>query len=144
MAHSSDPQSTIRVMLVDDHRGIREGLGRLVSSVEGMRLVGAAADGTEAIRRAREVHPDVVLMDLSMPHGDGIEATTRILAEHPRTAVLVLTCCSDRSRIRAALHAGACGYMLKDVCADDLTSSIRQAVQFVTRRATPCPARLAP
>jgi DNA-binding NarL/FixJ family response regulator len=119
----------IRVLIADDHGVIRDGLGRLISALPDIELVGVAADGAEAIERAREVQPDVVLMDLDMPKVDGIEATRRVLADRPGTAVLVLTSFSDRPRILGALEAGACGYLLKDVASDEVAEGIRAAAR---------------
>jgi DNA-binding NarL/FixJ family response regulator len=119
----------IRVVLADDHGVIRDGLGRLISALDDIELAGVAADGGEAVERCREVEPDVVLMDLEMPRMDGIEATRRILAERPDTAVLVLTSFSDRRRILGALDAGARGYLLKDVSSDDVADAIRAAAR---------------
>jgi DNA-binding NarL/FixJ family response regulator len=119
----------IRVLLADDHGVIRDGLGRLIASFEDIELVGAAADGAQAIALAAELAPDVVLMDLDMPKVDGIEATRRVLEDHPRTAVLVLTSFSDRPRILGAIEAGACGYLLKDVAAEDVAAGIRAAAR---------------
>jgi DNA-binding NarL/FixJ family response regulator len=119
----------IRVLLADDHGVIRDGLGRLISSLEDIELVGTAADGVEAVTLAVELAPDVVLMDLEMPRLDGIEATRQVLAAHPRTAVLVLTSFSDRPRILGAIEAGACGYLLKDVAADEVAEGIRAAAR---------------
>jgi DNA-binding NarL/FixJ family response regulator len=119
----------IRVLLADDHGVIRDGLGRLISALDDIELVGVAADGAEAVERCRETTPDVVLMDLDMPRLDGIEATRRILAERPGTAVLVLTSFSDRARILGALDAGACGYLLKDVSSEEVAEGIRAAAR---------------
>jgi DNA-binding NarL/FixJ family response regulator len=119
----------IRVLLADDHGIIREGLGRLIEALEDIELVGVAADGAEAVERAREVAPDVVLMDLDMPRMDGIEATRRILEDRPETSVLVLTSFSDRPRILGALDAGASGYLLKDAASDDVADGIRAAAR---------------
>lgn len=119
----------IRVLLADDHGVIRDGLGRLISALDGIELAGVAADGAEALAQALRVEPDVVLMDLEMPVMDGIEATRRILAERPSTAVLVLTSFSDRPRIVGALEAGACGYLLKDVDAEQVAEGIRAAAR---------------
>jgi DNA-binding NarL/FixJ family response regulator len=99
----------IRVLLADDHGVIRDGLGRLIGALDDVELVGTAADGAEAVSRAGELTPDVVLMDLDMPVLDGIEATRKIVQERPGQAVLVLTAFSDRRRILGALEAGACG-----------------------------------
>jgi DNA-binding NarL/FixJ family response regulator len=119
----------IRVLLADDHGVIRDGLGRLISALEDIELAGVAADGAEAVERVRELAPDVVLMDLDMPRLDGIEATRRIVAEQPGTAVLVLTSFSDRPRILGALDAGACGYLLKDVSSEEVAEGIRAAAR---------------
>jgi DNA-binding NarL/FixJ family response regulator len=119
----------IRVLIADDHGVIRDGLGRLISALPDIELVGVAADGAEAVERCREVEPDVVLMDLDMPKMDGIEATRRVLADRPDTAVLVLTSFSDRPRILGALEAGACGYLLKDVASDEVADGIRAAAR---------------
>ena len=119
----------IRVLLADDHGVIRDGLGRLISALADIELAGTAADGREALERARELRPDVVLMDLDMPVLDGIEATRRVVAELPGTAVLVLTSFSDRPRILGALDAGACGYLLKDVSSEEVAEGIRAAAR---------------
>jgi DNA-binding NarL/FixJ family response regulator len=119
----------IRVLIADDHGVIREGLGRLIEALPDIELTGVAADGEEAVAHCRDDAPDVVLMDLDMPRLDGIEATRRITAEHPATAVLVLTSFSDRPRILGALEAGACGYLLKDVASDEVAEGIRAAAR---------------
>ncbi|WCB92228.1 Transcriptional regulatory protein LiaR [Baekduia alba] len=119
----------IRVLLADDHGVIRDGLGRLIAGLDDIELVGTAADGHEAVARAAELEPDVVLMDLDMPGMDGIEATRRVLEGHPRIAVLVLTSFSDRARILGAVEAGACGYLLKDVEAEEVADGIRAAAR---------------
>lgn len=119
----------IRVVIADDHGVIRDGLGRLIGALEDMEVVGLAANGAEAVTLCQETHPDVVLMDLEMPGVDGIEATRGILVDAPGTAVLVLTSFSDRPRILGALEAGACGYLLKDVAADQVAEGIRSAAR---------------
>ena len=119
----------IKVLLADDHGVIRDGLGRLIEALPDVELAGVASDGEQAVDRARALRPDVVLMDLEMPRLDGIEATRRILAERPQTAVLVLTSFSDRPRILGALEAGACGYLLKDVSSDEVAEGIRAAAR---------------
>jgi DNA-binding NarL/FixJ family response regulator len=119
----------IRVLLADDHGVIRDGLGRLIASLEDIELVGAAADGAEAIELSAELAPDVVVMDLDMPNVDGIEATRRVLEDRPATAVLVLTSFSDRPRILGAIEAGACGYLLKDAASEEVAEGIRAAAR---------------
>jgi DNA-binding NarL/FixJ family response regulator len=119
----------IRVVLADDHGVIRDGLGRLIGALDDIELVGVAADGEEAVRQCAELAPDVVLMDLDMPRMDGIEATRRVLADHPGTAVVVLTSFSDRARILGAVEAGASGYLLKDVDAQEVAAGIRAAAR---------------
>ena len=118
-----------RVLLADDHAVVRNGLRRLLDSAEGVEVVGAAADGAEAVELARQTEPDVVIMDLEMPHMDGIEATRRIAVEQPDTRVVVLTSFSDRERILDALDAGAVGYLLKDAEPDELVRGIRAAAR---------------
>jgi DNA-binding NarL/FixJ family response regulator len=119
----------IRVLLADDHGVIRDGLGRMIAALDDVELVAVAADGAEAVEQCARHSPDVVLMDLDMPVLDGIEATKRIAASQPRTAVLVLTAFSDGPRIMGALEAGACGYLLKDVDGDEVAQGIRAAAR---------------
>lgn len=119
----------IGVLLADDHGVIRDGLGRLISALDGVVLLGTAADGAQAVEQSATLKPDVVLMDLDMPVMDGIEATRRITAAQPQTAVVVLTAFSDRQRIMSALEAGACGYLLKDVDADEVGEALRAAAR---------------
>jgi DNA-binding NarL/FixJ family response regulator len=119
----------IRVLIADDHGVLRDGLGRLIDALDDIELVGIAADGEDAVTRCRETSPDVVLMDLEMPRLDGIEATRRITAERPATAVLILTSFSDRPRILGALEAGACGYLLKDAASAEVADGIRAAAR---------------
>ncbi len=119
----------IRVLLVEDHGLVRAGLERLLATVEDVEVVGGAADGAEAIRLAAETQPDVVLMDLSMPNVDGIEATREIVAARPEAQVVVLTSVGDREHILAALDAGAVGYLLKDTEPEELIGGIRSAAR---------------
>src|SRR4051812_22788600 len=104
----------IRVLLADDHPMVRAGLRQLLDAETDMQVVGAAADGSEAVALAVERAPDVVLMDLSMPVLDGVEATRSLAVRAPAVQIVVLTSFADRERILAALDAGAAGYLLKD------------------------------
>lgn len=117
----------IRVLIADDHRLVRAGLEQLLSGAGDLEVVGSAAGGREAVELDTRTEPDVVLMDLSMPDLDGIEATREILARRPGAHVLVLTSFSERDRVLAALDAGAAGYLLKDAEPDELLRGIRAA-----------------
>lgn len=122
----------ITVLLADDHHLVRSGLAGLVDAAAGMRVVGQAADGAEAVTLAADLAPDVVLMDLSMPGTDGVTATRDLLAVRPATRVVVLTSFSDHDRVAAALAAGAVGYLLKDCEPDELLAAVRAAAQGYT------------
>jgi DNA-binding NarL/FixJ family response regulator len=117
------------VLVVDDHHLVRAGLAALLGTTDDLVVVGQAADGAEAVEAVARQTPDVVLMDLSMPVLDGVEATRRILADHPSVKVVVLTSFSDRGRVDDALAAGAVGYQLKDSEPADLLSAVRAAAQ---------------
>lgn len=119
----------IRVVLAEDHILVRAGLVRLLATVPDIEVVGEAADGAEASSLAAETRPDVVLMDLSMPNVDGIEATREIVRANEGIHVVVLTSLTDRERILAALDAGAIGYLLKDAEPDELIRGIRAAAR---------------
>lgn len=116
----------IRVCLVDDHPTFRAGLRALLEASE-IEVAGEASNGADAVDCARETEPDVVLMDLSMPGVDGVEATRRITRELPGIPVVVLTSFSDRARIVDALDSGAVGYLLKDADPDELIRGIQAA-----------------
>jgi len=119
----------IRVLLADDQRVVREGLGSLLGLLAGVDVVGTAVDGEEALALAIELRPDVVLMDLRMPRCDGVEATRRIRAHDPNIKVLMLTTYADDRSVIDALRAGARGYLTKDAGAQE----IHQALEQVTR-----------
>ena len=116
----------IRLMLADDHRMLREGLRRSLSE-EGFEVVGEASDGDEAVRLAGELLPDVVLMDVTMPHVDGVEATRRLHKTHPDIRVVMLTMHADESVISEAIRAGAVGYLVKDCSTDEIAEMVRMA-----------------
>jgi DNA-binding NarL/FixJ family response regulator len=117
----------IRVLVVDDHAVVRSGLEMLLSTAEDIEVAGTAGDGAEAVEVAARERPDVILMDLSMPNVDGIEATRRIVAADPDAHVVVLTSFSDNRRILDALDAGAIGYLLKHAGPDEVLGAIRAA-----------------
>lgn len=116
-----------RVLVVDDHQMVRAGLVALLGASPDVTVVGQAPDGAAAVRSAVELHPDVVLMDLSMPVMDGAEATRELLAVVPDARVVVLTSFSDRARVSEALAAGAIGYLLKDCEPPELLAAVRAA-----------------
>ncbi|CAM3896636.1 response regulator transcription factor [Kibdelosporangium persicum] len=113
-----------RVIVVDDQTVVREGLVLLLRLLPDIEVVGAAANGAEALRMVAAERPDVVLMDLRMPKMDGVEATRRVRAEHPGTQVVVLTTYSDDESVFAALRAGARGYLTKDARAGEIAEAI--------------------
>jgi DNA-binding NarL/FixJ family response regulator len=119
----------IRVLLADDQRVVREGLGTLLGLLDGIELVGTAADGEEAVALASSLSPDVVLMDLRMPRCDGIEAIRRLAAAGDRPRAIALTTYADDASVLGALRAGARGYLTKDASAEQ----IRAAVEAVAR-----------
>lgn len=118
-----------KVMLVDDHQILRVSLARLLDAEADIDVVGTAGGGAEAIELAESQRPDVVLMDLSMPGMDGVEATRRLCEIEPAPKVVVLTSFSDRARILDALDAGAIGYLLKDAEPEDLLRGVRAAAR---------------
>lgn len=113
-----------RILIVDDHPILREGLRSLLSSQHDFDIVGEAGDGQEAIESVAKLHPDLVLMDISMPRMDGIAATRKIKGKWPGTKILAFTVYNTPEYIAAALEAGADGYILKDTPRDNLISSI--------------------
>ena len=119
----------LRVFLADDHAVVREGLKALINAQEGMEVVGEAADGRTACTRAEKIRPDIVVMDVSMPLLNGLEATRELRARCPDVKVLALTVHEERSYLRDLIEAGAAGYVLKRSAAEDLV----HAVQVVAR-----------
>lgn len=122
-----DGPRTLRILIVDDHGIVREGLRAYLELEGDIVVVGEAGDGREAVRRTRELRPDVVLMDLVMPNMDGVDATRAIKQEFPDTHVIVLTSFVDDDKVVPAIKAGATSYLLKDVAATDLARAIRGA-----------------
>lgn len=115
----------IRVLLVDDHAMVRDGLSALLADAPDIVPVGGAGDGLEAVQRAGELHPDVVVMDVAMPGLDGIEAARRIREARPETAVVILTMYDDAATVDRALRAGARGFVLKGGGVEALCAAIR-------------------
>ena len=124
--------SRARVVLADDHAIVREGLKSLINAQFDMVVVGEAADGVEAVAKVRELSPDVVVIDVSMPRSNGAEATRLICAEAPAVRVLALTVHEERAYVRQLLEAGAAGYLLKRAAAADLVHAIRVVVRGET------------
>lgn len=117
----------IKLLLVDDHQIVLKGISFFLTMQSDFEIVGEAQNGQEAVEKAAELQPDVILMDLNMPIMDGIEASSLITSQHPHMKVLVLTSFSDQSHIVPALQSGAAGYMLKDVEPEQLAEAIRSA-----------------
>ncbi|MFF0612211.1 response regulator [Nocardia tengchongensis] len=122
----------ITVLLVDDHPMVREGLRGMLEAEADLTVSGEAGSGTEALALAATVRPDVVLMDLRMPGGDGVEATERILTILPETRIIVVTTYETESDILRAVEAGAAGYLLKDASRVELANAIRAAARGET------------
>jgi DNA-binding NarL/FixJ family response regulator len=125
--YDASSHAPVRVLVVDDQRLICDGIASLLSLHEGVAVVGTAANGQDAVAQAAVLRPDVVLMDIKMPLMDGIEATRLIRNEHPSCQVLVLTTFDDDAYIIEALEAGAAGYLLKTIPAQELVQAIRAA-----------------
>jgi NarL family two-component system response regulator LiaR len=116
---------SIRILIVDDHAVVREGLRALIDVNPEMESVGEAADGVEAVQKARSLQPDVILLDLVMPRKGGIEAISEIKEENPNARILVLTSFAEDDKVFPAIKAGALGYLLKDSSARELLQAIR-------------------
>ncbi len=121
--------SPIKILIVDDHPLIRKGLSAVIAETEGMTVVGEAVDGLQAIKRARDLSPDLVLMDIFMPTMNGVEATAVLLRNHPWVKVMMLTISDKEEDLYSAIKAGASGYLLKNVRPQDLVDAIVQVVQ---------------
>jgi two-component system, NarL family, response regulator NreC len=127
----------IRILLADDHALVRDGVRALLEKQVDMAVVAEAGDGRDAARLADEYAPDVVVMDIGMPNLNGIDATRRILAAHPKTAVVILSMHQDESYVLRSLKAGAKAYLLKDSLRGDVLEAIRAVVQgrsYLTRK----------
>lgn len=118
----------MRIVLADDHKIIRDGLRAILEKHPGMAVVGEAENGHQAIAVTQSTAPDVVVMDVSMPELNGIDASKRIASELPRTKIIALSMCADRRYVLAMLAAGAAGYLLKNAAADELIRAIETTV----------------
>ncbi|GAA4508919.1 response regulator transcription factor [Actinoallomurus oryzae] len=132
----------IRILLVDDHPVVREGLRGMLAAEDDLEVVAEAGGAAEAVAAVRAHEPDVVLMDLRMPGGDGVEATSRVLVQRPETRVVVLTTYDTDADILRAVEAGAAGYLLKDASRAELAQAIRAAARGETVLAPSVAAKL--
>jgi DNA-binding NarL/FixJ family response regulator len=123
----SDDAPSLRIVVADDQRAVREALATVLDAEPGFEVVGLAADGDEAVELARRLSPDVVLMDLRMPNVDGVAATRRLAAELPAVKVVVLTTFADDASILGALEAGALGFLTKDAGREQIALAVRSA-----------------
>jgi NarL family two-component system response regulator LiaR len=121
-----NPTAVIKVLIVDDHAIVRDGIRSLLSTIPDIDVIGEASDGTKAVTSAYRLQPDIILMDLVMPEMDGIEATRQIIDHNPDARILVLTSFSTDDKIYPAIKAGALGYILKDSDSEELVRSIRE------------------
>jgi len=122
----------LKVLLVDDHALVRRGFRRMLEDEPTFQVVGEASDGLEAVESAEKLQPDVIVMDCALPQINGIEASRRILASKPQTAILMLSMHSEDTLIRQALEAGAKGYILKNAMDSDLVSAIKKVAEGKT------------
>lgn len=116
---------SVRIVIADDHAVVRDGLRALIEAQPGLVVVGEAADGDEAVRRARDLSPDIVVLDVSMPSTQGADATSRIVADNSNVRVLVLTMHEERGYLSRLMRAGASGYVLKRTATSELVRAIR-------------------
>ncbi len=139
----SQEPTAVRVLVVDDQQLIRDGIASLLSIRPGITVVGTAVNGREAVEKAVELGPDVVLMDVRMPELDGVEAVAVLRGRAPECRVVMLTTFDDEEYVVQALRAGASGYLLKDLPADELAQAVRLAHSGVTQLDSSVAARLA-
>ena len=123
------PDNKIGVLLVDDHPLVRQGLRMFIDMQDDMQVLGEGANGLEALELAARLQPDVILLDLLMPHMDGVEATQKIMAHNPRARVLILTSFGEDDKVFPAIRAGAQGYLLKDIQPRELVQAVRETFQ---------------
>ncbi len=121
--------SAIRILVADDHGVVRRGLRLILERHEGLEVVGEAADGREVVRLAEELSPSIVIMDVGMPHLNGIDASAQIIHRNPRVGIIILSMHSDEGYIVRALSAGAKGYLLKESLEEDIVQAVRIVAQ---------------
>lgn len=119
----------LHILIVDDHTIVRDGLQALISAEATMEVVGVGADGVEAVEKARQLKPDVILLDLLMPRKDGVQATAEIRKENPAARILILTSYAEDHQVFSAIKAGAMGYLMKDTSAEELIQAIRDVAE---------------
>jgi DNA-binding NarL/FixJ family response regulator len=124
MTPGSVPPRKMRIFLVEDHHIMRRGLASLLQTEIGAEVVGEASDGIAALEQVSEAHPDAILMDISMPRMNGIEATRRLHQKYPRLKILILSMYNNPSLVDQALHAGASGYLLKESMVEELSQAL--------------------
>jgi len=129
---AGSPGPPLRIVIADDQASVREGLVLLLGGLPGIEVIGAAADGEQALELVAEHEPDAILLDLHMPVLDGIGAIRRLTAEHPRVAIVVLTTYADDSSVLDALHAGARSYLTKDADRTDIARALHAAAGGLT------------
>ncbi len=127
----------VKVLIADDHALVRKGLVALLEKEPGIEAVAEAVNGLEAINLVREHQPDVVLMDLAMPHMNGIDATRKLVAEHPNIHIIILSMYSERRLVMEAIGAGARAYILKDCAFTELAKAIRAVIEGDDAQAVP-------
>jgi DNA-binding NarL/FixJ family response regulator len=122
-------QGAARILIADDHALVREGLRTMLSGEEGLQVIAEAHDGQQALEACRDLHPDLVLMDVRMPKMDGLEATRRIKSEMPHTSVVMVTMHENPDYLLEAVRAGAAGYVLKDASGERLLGAVRRTLE---------------
>jgi DNA-binding NarL/FixJ family response regulator len=135
-------RTQLRIIVVDDHSIVREGLIALLNQQEDMTVVGSAATGRAAVEAAERLHPDVIIMDLAMPDWNGIEATQRILSTSPTTSIIALSASHTSEHVSRALRAGARGYVVKDAKGAELVDAVRAVSagkRYLSQHASPGP-----
>jgi len=119
----------IRILIADDHEIVRDGLAALISAETGMEVVGMAGDGLEAVEKVKELKPDIVLIDLIMPHMDGVQATAEIEKIDPDAKILILTSFAENHQVFSAIQSGAIGYLMKDTSSEELIKAIHDTYE---------------